>query len=49
MPYLAPDLLKHLIYRRENPAVTLLDPSGIATLPWIEQETAAFQRARASD
>ena len=49
LAYVAPGVLKRLIYRRETLAVTLLNLSDIATLPWAEQETAAFQEKSASD
>jgi hypothetical protein len=33
----APELLKRLVYGREGPAMTVLDPSDCAALPWAEQ------------
>lgn len=41
--YLAPTVLKRLVYKREKLAVTLLDLIEIATLPWHVQESAAFE------
>lgn len=43
LAYLAPAVLKRLIYGRETLAITLLRLIDIATLPWHEQEAAAFE------
>ena len=49
LAYLAPEVLRRLVCRREILAVTLLNLSDMATLPWAEQEAAAFQEKSASD
>lgn len=49
LAYLSPTVLKRQIYRRETLAVTLLNLSDVATLPWIERESAAFEEKNASD
>jgi hypothetical protein len=43
LAYLAPEVLKRLVYGREGLAVTVLDLSDCAALPWAEQELAAFE------
>jgi hypothetical protein len=48
LAYLAPAVLKRLVYRRETAAVTLLELIDIAWLPWDEQEGAAFNAAPAA-
>lgn len=40
--YLAPDVLKRLAYKREVPAVTLLQLTDMASLPWHEQTERVF-------
>ena len=40
---LAPELLKRLVYGREGPAMTVLDPSDCAALPWAEQAGVVFE------
>ena len=42
LAYLAPEVLKRLVYRREGPAVTVLDLSDCAALPWAEQVRVVF-------
>jgi hypothetical protein len=42
LAYLAPEVLKRLVYGREWPAVTVLDLSDCAALPWAEQEGEVF-------
>lgn len=42
LAYLAPDVLKRLVYKRQNPAVTLLELSDCAALPWAEQVETVF-------
>ena len=37
LAYLAPEVLKRLIYKREVTAVTLMDLTESAALPWMEQ------------
>jgi hypothetical protein len=43
LAYLAPEVLKRLVYGREGPAVTVLDLSDCAALPWAEQAGVAFE------
>ena len=40
--YLAPGVLKRLVYKREVPAVTLLKLTDVAALPWHEQPERVF-------
>ena len=49
LAYLAPDVLRRLIYNRDAVAVTEISLSNCAALPWAEQETAVFQENGASD
>lgn len=42
LAYLAPEVLKRLVYRREVPAVTLLKLTDVAALPWDEQAGRVF-------
>jgi hypothetical protein len=53
LAYLAPEVLKRLVYGREGPAVTVLDLSDCAALPWAEQAGVVFegdcQSARKTD
>lgn len=42
LAYLAPEVLKRIIYKREVPAVTLLELADCAALRWSEQAAAAF-------
>lgn len=42
LAYLAPSVLKRLVYKHETPAVTLLELSDIAALPWGEQVGKVF-------
>ncbi len=43
LAYLAPEVLKRLVYGRERPAVTVLDLSDCAALPWAEQAREVFE------
>jgi hypothetical protein len=43
LAYLAPEVLKRLVYGREGPAVTVLDLSDCAAFPWAEQAGVAFE------
>ena len=43
LAYLAPEVLKRLVYGREVPAVTVLDLSDCAALPWAEQAGVVFE------
>lgn len=40
--YLAPGVLKRLVYKRDVPAVTLLKLTDVAALPWHEQPGQVF-------
>ncbi|MTH96382.1 hypothetical protein [Roseibium sp. RKSG952] len=42
LAYLAPAVLKRIVYKRETPAVTLLQLTEIALLPWEQQEEKVF-------
>lgn len=42
LAYLAPEVLKRIIYKREVPAVTLLGLADCAALRWSEQAAVAF-------
>lgn len=42
LAYLAPGVLKRLVYMREVPAVTLLKLTDVAALPWHEQPERVF-------
>ena len=42
LAYLAPEVLKRLVYRREATAVTLMQITECATLPWREQAGVVF-------
>ncbi len=42
LAYLAPSVLKRLVYQREVPAVTLLQLTDVAALPWDEQPGRVF-------
>jgi hypothetical protein len=44
LAYLAPEVLKRLVYGREGPAVTVLDLSDCAALSWAEREGNVFER-----
>ena len=43
LTYLAPEVLKRLVYGREVLAVTVLDLSDCAALPWAEQAGEVFK------
>ncbi len=43
LAYLAPEVLKRLVYGREGPAVTVLDLSDCAALPRVEQAGEVFE------
>ena len=45
LAYLAPEVLKRLIYRREVTAVTLMQITECATQPWGEQSGVVFGAA----
>ena len=42
LAYLAPEVLKRLVYKREAMAVTLMQITECATLPWGEQAGVVF-------
>lgn len=42
LAYLAPQVLRRLVYKREVPAVTIREMTDIAALPWVEQEAEVF-------
>ena len=42
LAYLAPGVLKRLVYEREVPAVTLRKLTDVAALPWDEQPGRVF-------
>ncbi len=48
LAWLAPDVLKRLVYRRETTAVTIVELVDIAWLPWDEQGGAVFNGAPAA-
>ena len=48
LSWLAPAVLKRLVYRRETAAVTLVQLVDIAWLPWDEQEGAVFDATPAA-
>ena len=43
LAYLAPEVLKRLVFGREAPAVTVMQLSECAGLPWQEQACVAFE------
>ncbi|MDN2578998.1 hypothetical protein [Aquibium sp. ELW1220] len=47
LAWLAPAVLRRLVYRRETSAVTLLELANIAWLAWDDQESAVFNAAPA--
>ncbi|MBE0455548.1 MAG: hypothetical protein IBX58_18090 [Roseovarius sp.] len=49
LAYLAPSVLKRLVYNRETSAVTLLDMTEIAAMPWDKQEAKVFDINRKSE
>lgn len=42
LAYLAPEVLRRIVYKREVPAVTLLELADCAALPWCEQAAVVF-------
>jgi hypothetical protein len=42
LAYLAPGVLKRLVYKHEVPAVTLLKPTDVAAKPWHQQPERVF-------
>jgi len=49
LAYLAPEVLKRLIYKRDAVAITEINLSNCAALPWAEQVKVAFQGKSALD
>ena len=49
LAYLAPEVLKRLVYKRDAVAVTEINLSSCAALPWAEQAMVAFQGKSALD
>ena len=49
LAYLAPAVLKRIVYKRDVPAVTLLNLIEIAALPWDEQGNAVFEAISTSE
>lgn len=45
LAYLAPDVLRRLVYKREVTAVTLMEITESAALPWVEQAEVVFDEA----
>ena len=45
LAYLAPEVLKRLVYKRDAVAVTEINLSNCAALPWAEQAKVAFDEA----
>ena len=42
LAYLAPDVLRRLVYGRETPTITLVVLTECAVLPWAQQSKAVF-------
>ena len=42
LAYLAPDVLRRLVYKRETPTITLVVLTECAVLPWAQQSKAVF-------
>ena len=49
LAYLAPEVLKRLIYKRDAVAITEINLSNCAALPWAEQAKVAFDDAEQGD
>ena len=49
LAYLAPEVLKRLIYKRDAIAITEINLSNCAALPWAEQVKVAFDDAEQGD
>ena len=49
LAYLAPEVLKRLVYKRDAVAVTEINLSNCAALPWAEQAKVAFDDAEQGD
>lgn len=44
LAYLAPEVLKRLVYKRETPAMTLMQMTECAALPWGDQVGVVFDK-----
>ena len=49
LAYLAPEVLKRLVYKRDAIAITEIKLSNCAALPWAEQAKVAFDEAKQGD
>jgi hypothetical protein len=49
LAYLAPEVLKRLVYKRDAVAVTEINLSNCAALPWAEQLQIAFDHVEQVD
>ena len=49
LAYLAPEVLKRLVFGREVSAVTVMQLTESAALPWVEQAKVAFDDAEQGD
>lgn len=49
LAYLAPEVLKRLVYKRDAVAVNEINLSNCAALPWAEQAKVAFDDAEQGD
>ena len=49
LAYLAPEVLKRLVYKRDAVAVTEINLSNCALLPWAEQVKVTFDDAEQGD
>ena len=49
LAYLAPDVLRRLVYKRDTVAVTEINLSNCAAVPWAEQVNVAFDDAERGD
>lgn len=45
LAYLSPEVLEHLVIRREPPALSLNDLVAVSDRPWIEQMQMVFERS----
>ena len=46
LAYLAPEVLRRLVYKRETPVITLMVLTECAVLPWPKQAKVAFNDAK---
>lgn len=49
LAYLAPSVLKRLVFMRKTPAATLSDMTELAAMPWDQQEAKVFDLNRKSE